>query len=96
MGAAEVRGRRRDWGRPDTPCVVASRRACDTPPLPRTLPPPPPLCCQAFATSALVQPVIVNVGRAGAANLDVIQEARGDDLLAPLTFRGRALCLVAQ
>merc|ERR1719440_2022430 len=29
---------------------------------------------QAFARSALVQPVIVNVGRAGAANLDVIQE----------------------
>ncbi|MES1919258.1 putative DEAD-box ATP-dependent RNA helicase 43 [Bonamia ostreae] len=29
---------------------------------------------QTFATSALVNPVIVNVGRAGAANLDVIQE----------------------
>ncbi|CAG8532139.1 3577_t:CDS:10 [Diversispora eburnea] len=29
---------------------------------------------QDFARSALVQPVIVNVGRAGAANLDVIQE----------------------
>jgi len=29
---------------------------------------------QAFAKSALVRPVIVNVGRAGAANLDVIQE----------------------
>ncbi|ORX90528.1 P-loop containing nucleoside triphosphate hydrolase protein [Basidiobolus meristosporus CBS 931.73] len=29
---------------------------------------------QAFAESALVKPVIVNVGRAGAANLDVIQE----------------------
>ena len=29
---------------------------------------------QAFAKSALVDPVIVNVGRAGAANLDVIQE----------------------
>ena len=29
---------------------------------------------QAFAKSALVHPVIVNVGRAGAANLDVIQE----------------------
>ncbi|CAA7408715.1 unnamed protein product [Spirodela intermedia] len=29
---------------------------------------------QNFATSALVKPVIVNVGRAGAANLDVIQE----------------------
>lgn len=28
---------------------------------------------QAFATSALVDPVTVNVGRAGAANLDVIQ-----------------------
>ncbi|TPX71818.1 hypothetical protein SpCBS45565_g00762 [Spizellomyces sp. 'palustris'] len=29
---------------------------------------------QNFAKSALVQPVVVNVGRAGAANLDVIQE----------------------
>ena len=29
---------------------------------------------QMFAKSALVRPVIVNVGRAGAANLDVIQE----------------------
>lgn len=29
---------------------------------------------QAFARSALVKPIIVNVGRAGAANLDVIQE----------------------
>uniref|UniRef100_A0A1D1YXK5 RNA helicase n=1 Tax=Anthurium amnicola TaxID=1678845 RepID=A0A1D1YXK5_9ARAE len=29
---------------------------------------------QNFATSALVKPVVVNVGRAGAANLDVIQE----------------------
>lgn len=29
---------------------------------------------QEFALSALVQPVVVNVGRAGAANLDVIQE----------------------
>ena len=29
---------------------------------------------QEFAMSALVQPLIVNVGRAGAANLDVIQE----------------------
>ncbi|RUS16174.1 P-loop containing nucleoside triphosphate hydrolase protein [Endogone sp. FLAS-F59071] len=29
---------------------------------------------QDFAVSALVQPVVVNVGRAGAANLDVIQE----------------------
>lgn len=28
----------------------------------------------AFAESALVDPVTVNVGRAGAANLDVIQE----------------------
>ena len=32
---------------------------------------------QAFARSALVKPVLVNVGRAGAANLDVIQEVRG-------------------
>ena len=29
---------------------------------------------QEFARGALVQPVTVNVGRAGAANLDVIQE----------------------
>lgn len=29
---------------------------------------------QNFASSALVKPVVVNVGRAGAANLDVIQE----------------------
>ena len=29
---------------------------------------------QNFAKSALVQPVMVNVGRAGAASLDVIQE----------------------
>lgn len=29
---------------------------------------------QDFALSALVQPLVVNVGRAGAANLDVIQE----------------------
>jgi len=29
---------------------------------------------QDFAKSSLVQPVVVNVGRAGAANLDVIQE----------------------
>jgi len=33
-----------------------------------------PAKIQSFARSALVQPVIVNVGRAGAANLDVIQE----------------------
>ncbi len=31
---------------------------------------------RAFAESALVDPVTVNVGRAGAANLDVIQEVR--------------------
>lgn len=29
---------------------------------------------QDFALSALVRPIVVNVGRAGAANLDVIQE----------------------
>ena len=29
---------------------------------------------QDFAISALVRPIVVNVGRAGAANLDVIQE----------------------
>ena len=33
-----------------------------------------PAKIQSFARSALVQPIIVNVGRAGAANLDVIQE----------------------
>ena len=33
-----------------------------------------PLKIRAFAESALVEPVVVNVGRAGAANLDVIQE----------------------
>ncbi|KAG7545237.1 La-type HTH domain [Arabidopsis suecica] len=33
-----------------------------------------PTKIQIFATSALVKPVTVNVGRAGAANLDVIQE----------------------
>jgi ATP-dependent RNA helicase DDX41 len=33
-----------------------------------------PAKIQAFARSALVRPVVVNVGRAGAANLDVIQE----------------------
>jgi len=33
-----------------------------------------PLHIQNFAKSALVKPVLVNVGRAGAANLDVIQE----------------------
>ena len=32
-----------------------------------------PAKIQSFARSALVQPIIVNVGRAGAANLDVIQ-----------------------
>merc|ERR1711988_2025134 len=31
---------------------------------------------QDFAKSALVDPVIINVGRAGAANLDVMQEAK--------------------
>ncbi len=30
---------------------------------------------QDFAKTALVDPVVINVGRAGAANLDVIQEA---------------------
>lgn len=29
---------------------------------------------QDFAEQSLVQPIVVNVGRAGAANLDVIQE----------------------
>ena len=33
-----------------------------------------PLKIRKFAESALVEPVVVNVGRAGAANLDVIQE----------------------
>ena len=35
-----------------------------------------PLKIKAFAESALVDPVTVNVGRAGAANLDVIQVPR--------------------
>lgn len=35
-----------------------------------------PMKIRAFAESALVDPVTVNVGRAGAANLDVIQEVR--------------------
>lgn len=29
---------------------------------------------RSFAESALIDPIVVNVGRAGAANLDVIQE----------------------
>lgn len=33
---------------------------------------------QEFATSALVNPVTINVGRAGAANLDVVQEVLGN------------------
>ncbi|KAK9748824.1 hypothetical protein RND81_02G083200 [Saponaria officinalis] len=33
-----------------------------------------PTKIQNFARSALVKPIVVNVGRAGAANLDVIQE----------------------
>jgi ATP-dependent RNA helicase DDX41 len=33
-----------------------------------------PMKIRTFAESALVKPVTVNVGRAGAANLDVIQE----------------------
>lgn len=33
-----------------------------------------PMKIKAFAESALVDPITVNVGRAGAANLDVIQE----------------------
>jgi ATP-dependent RNA helicase DDX41 len=35
-----------------------------------------PMKIRKFAESALVDPVVVNVGRAGAANLDVIQEVR--------------------
>jgi superfamily II DNA/RNA helicase len=35
---------------------------------------PPILCLADFAYSALVQPITVNVGRAGAANLDVMQD----------------------
>ncbi|KAG5410455.1 hypothetical protein IGI04_006774 [Brassica rapa subsp. trilocularis] len=37
-----------------------------------------PTKIQIFARSALVKPVTVNVGRAGAANLDVIQENKAD------------------
>lgn len=37
-----------------------------------------PVKIKAFAESALVDPITVNVGRAGAANLDVIQvQAQG-------------------
>ncbi len=36
-----------------------------------------PMKIKAFAESALVDPVTVNVGRAGAANLDVIQVGAG-------------------
>ncbi|KAJ1617165.1 hypothetical protein T492DRAFT_505252 [Pavlovales sp. CCMP2436] len=36
-----------------------------------------PAKIQTFAKSALVRPVVVNVGRAGAANLDVIQVSTG-------------------
>jgi ATP-dependent RNA helicase DDX41 len=32
-----------------------------------------PMKIKAFAESALIDPITVNVGRAGAANLDVIQ-----------------------
>ena len=35
-----------------------------------------PMKIKAFAESALVDPVTVNVGRAGAANLDVIQVSK--------------------
>jgi hypothetical protein len=41
-----------------------------------------PMKIKAFAESALVDPVTVNVGRAGAANLDVIQ------------VRGLSCCLI--
>ncbi len=36
-----------------------------------------PMKIKAFAESALVDPITVNVGRAGAANLDVIQVGFG-------------------
>jgi ATP-dependent RNA helicase DDX41 len=38
---------------------------------------------QDFAKTVLVKPVLVNVGRAGAANLDVIQEVRGWVMAGP-------------
>ena len=43
---------------------------------------------QNFAKSALVKPVLVNVGRAGATNLDVIQEVSAG-VLAPKAFNFR-------
>ena len=50
-----------------------------------------PVKIKAFAESALVDPITVNVGRAGAANLDVIQV--GTHPLAELTlFQPLALC----
>ena len=42
----------------------------------------------AFAESALVDPVTVNVGRAGAANLDVIQEVRPRLCVEAYGFKG--------
>ncbi len=43
---------------------------------------------QNFARSALVEPVTVNVGRAGAANLDVIQVRRRNDRGMVVGLRG--------
>ncbi|XVF74776.1 hypothetical protein PTKIN_Ptkin13bG0138800 [Pterospermum kingtungense] len=47
-----------------------------------------PTKIQNFARSALVKPVTVNVGRVGAANLDVIQEADVDDIHEYLLLKG--------
>ncbi len=49
-----------------------------------------PVKVKAFAESALVDPVTVNVGRAGAANLDVIQVARLAN--ASLFTLSRSMC----
>ena len=45
-----------------------------------------PITIKAFAESALVDPITVNVGRAGAANLDVIQVQPLQLLLWALTL----------
>jgi hypothetical protein len=51
-----------------------------------------PVKVKAFAESALVDPVTVNVGRAGAANLDVIQvELLANVCIFPILSNG-ALC----
>lgn len=45
-----------------------------------------PAKLKAYAKSALVQPIVVNVGRAGAANLDVVQEVEEVKNEAKITY----------